>query len=295
MNRFLKDRENCNRNDELQFKVKHEIYKYYCHRDSANVLRKALKKDDGFDESELQQAKAATLENYINSMPFFMYNMLSEEEKENHFRRKNRFIELVVDYLTEIEALPGLEWRTNAYTERWHKTNSSKPHFKPILKKTYLFKTKRDLVFGDKWKTKEDEIECRLQLENGVKAQIRIGKHLLTHWLALCFFSKQKPHDIIAHFKAYCTAYYNCIEAAKYNRKPKHTDIEMLEKLYGKNFAGNRKLQKLFKTGDETEKKYKVLVKKKLKARIAYFEEMKKQYGQETTLLHSLQQDETFA
>ena len=83
MTRFLKDRENCNRNDELKFKVKHEIYKYYCHRDSANVLRKALEKGDGFDENELMQAKTATLENYINSMPFFMYDKLNDEEKEN--------------------------------------------------------------------------------------------------------------------------------------------------------------------------------------------------------------------
>lgn len=290
MHRFLSDREFCSRTSPLEYKVKREVYTYYCHRDSANILRKALKKGEGFDESELIQAKAATLENYKNAMPFFMYDQLSEEEKEKHFRRKNRFIELAVDYFTEVVKLEGVEWRTNDYTERLHKKDSTNRHFKPIVKKTYLFKAKGDLNRGDKWKIKEDEIELQLQLLNKVKAQLRIGKHLLTHWLALSFYKYKNQEDIINHLKTYCTAYYKAVKAIQKNKELNAADVEVLEKMHGVNFSGNRKLQKLFKKSKQTNVEYKAEVKQKIIGRIDFFETMKAEYSKENTLLHSLQQ-----
>lgn len=286
MSRFLSDRQYCSQTNPLEYKVKREVYTFYCHKDSANVMRKALEKGEGFDNNELLQAREASLQNYINTMPYFMYDDLNEEEKEKHFRRKNRFMEHALDYFADVAKLPEVEWRTNDYILKLHKEipeNSSK--VKPILKRKYLFKAQKEV--GDKWKIKEKQVELRLNLKDGLKAQIRIGQRFITHWLALHFFKHIGSDKIVIRIKEYATAYYHLI---KKKNTIDENDKLLLEKIHGQNFVNNRKLQKLLKTNSETGDNYKDEVEKRIRARIDYFTEMKKSYGAEKTKLHSLQQ-----
>lgn len=130
MNRFLKKRKRCKRDNGEKYQVKTKLYTWYCHRDGSNRFFLHGKKDFINTEEQLKR-QYNTLLNYLKTIPVVdskylpptkeieLYERISKEEKQIFLaqlrqqeqeaviypRRKDKFIELAIRYFMDRKEL----------------------------------------------------------------------------------------------------------------------------------------------------------------------------------------------
>jgi hypothetical protein len=75
MSRFMQQRKGCKRNDKPEFRIKHLVYRFYCHRDGATKNRYSVENtvfselDEGSKSEILQARQLYKMLSYLNDIP----------------------------------------------------------------------------------------------------------------------------------------------------------------------------------------------------------------------------------
>jgi hypothetical protein len=233
MNRFLKKRKRCKRDNGEKYQVKTKLYTWYCHRDGSNRFFLQAKKDYANEEETLKR-QYNTLLNYLKSIPVVdrkylpptkeieLHPRITKEEKQEllekwrqeeqeaviYPRRKDKFMELAIRYFMDRPLLGHddtvkINWQVrNFETEKVEKTkHSNYPKGKNSYnKKKYLFNSR--FVAGGYSVIRKDHAKFTLDDE---QIQYLINKRELKNWLYyLHSYSNRKSlADCIAVIKEY--------------------------------------------------------------------------------------------
>ena len=166
MTLFLKKRNRCKRDNGEKYQVKHEIYKYLCHRDgSSRFLLKA--KEQHTHPQEMLERQFNSILNYLKTIPVCNPAFIpptikeltpkkdrskkedfkrEEETQEEHevVRRKNKFMELAVQYIKDYNQLHGGEslpiyWHTQLFKYEEHTVDAKPKTEKREAQKEYTY------------------------------------------------------------------------------------------------------------------------------------------------------------
>jgi hypothetical protein len=125
MNRFLDQRPFCSRTDN-RFLVKRSLYLHYTHREASNIAAMMLS-NNVFTEEDYKTAQLASLRNYLQSMPRFVWQKLSglirAENEDVLLRSPDGFAAFVANYLANFEVFPMWNWKV--YTDEWEERGGS--------------------------------------------------------------------------------------------------------------------------------------------------------------------------
>ncbi len=248
MNKFLKKRSRCKRDNGEKYQVKTNLYTYYCHRDNSSRFFLQGKKEY-LDSAELLRRQYNTILNYLKTKPVADRKFLpptkeivltsraentkrkeerlnntqptAEETPKDVIRRRNKFFEIAIRYFMDREQLGHNDGRSVYwYVENLDLTQVEKVNALHIEKELSKFYSKKKPRYTNRFAMGEFPVftnrHVKFKLGNSeTDMEFAIGEREMKNWMYYLLTDKKNKKsfdDTLLAIETYGKQYKEAME-----------------------------------------------------------------------------------